>query len=692
MCSPRGFSLFSRPPRKKKQPVLHNRALLCDLCWKTPFSIADFQSALAPDTSEKRFQGFSYTTQTWKEIEDGENRGCNWCDIIWGDILEYRKSRRDQSLRTEEMPEENERWKVTMKFTRQKEYPHYMTLTTYLGEDMFPSSYKVHTNPEDNAASIVSGRNIIWKVSSPECFQEALNCLVDCTMNHEFCPKVTSSPLPTRVVDCSDPRRPKLLESQGLEAPYVALSYVWGQAQPHSTSTVNIESYTSDGIDIEILPQTIRDAIYCTHALGFRFLWTDTLCIIQDSADDKNNEISQMCNIYNKAHFTIIAACATKAGDGFLQDRRNPPTMELPFWCPDGRLGTISVREQLYASRNEPISKRGWCFQERLLSPRILNYASHTLQYQCAEGTKNVGNANNFSVIDGSDELKLPNLPLTPAPASMPVVKHSTNEEWKMWRVWKSALANYSGRSLTCSTDKLVALSGVAQFFVRCWSQEASEIEYLAGLWKHTFAQDILWYRDSAAMRRPRPVEYRAPSWSWAASDGPIKGPGWPPIVEPTWTVRKCKVFPTTSGLSYGEVQDAILVVEAVIRPVSFGTTGPNSTDVPLYERELDALSAESQPEKKAIGFVYMDADESLEGNVGFAVVVGSMNKKVLHNLVGLLLVPVANAGVATYPSGGCYRRVGLFDVHEKIEDESDEPFCDVEDWLKTTTQVLTII
>ncbi|KAF8901378.1 heterokaryon incompatibility protein-domain-containing protein [Gymnopilus junonius] len=310
--------------------------------------------------------------------------------------------------------------------------------------------------------------------------------------NHPSCPTLQHTRLPTHVVDCSDPQNPKLFSSLDvLETPDAALSYVWGQAQPHSTCSSNIDSYLTKVINFDVLPKTIQDAIICTHSLGLRYLWTDSLCIIQDSAEDTSHEISQMADIYNGAHVTIVAACAKKAGDGFLHDRKNLV--------------------------NERVDSRVWCFQERLLSPRLLVYASHTLQYQCQAGMKNVGNASNFSVGTSIHDLQLPESTLG----------RSQERSQELWKLWKTILSNYSERCRPVLFSLL-------------------ETDYIAGLWKHTLSQDLLWYRTSPSM--PRLTQYRAPSWSWAATNGPIKDGGWPPKVEFLWNILHCGVTPSIPG------------------------------------------------------------------------------------------------------------------------------------------------
>ena len=332
-------------------------------------------------------------------------------------------------------------------------------------------------------------------MASPASYSLSKECIEDCAQNHT-CQSTKKPRLPSRVVDCKDPQNPKLCAGSGQKAHFAALSYVWGQAQPHSTYSTNIESYFSR-IDVGVLPQTIVDAIKATHHLGLRYLWTDTLCIIQDSQDDKNNELPEMCNIYKNAYVTIIAACSKKAGDGFLHNRKNPVSTPLPFWLPSGELGTIHVREQERAPQNEPVNQRAWCFQERVLASRALIYASHTLQFQCGRGIKNVGGGNNFKTVAKTEGLRIPGTASSrderntwyaqiqivtkymrrsalqcllifndcgrnsaaasaTAEESKPQDRASILAERKIWTTWKEILAEYTRRSITNPADKLV--------------------------------------------------------------------------------------------------------------------------------------------------------------------------------------------------------------------------------------------
>lgn len=261
-------------------------------------------------------------------------------------------------------------------------------------------------------------RSPILDVGSPRALALARERVDDCVHRHESCAAISviADPLlPTRLIDCADPTHPRLVSTHRQRGKYLTLSYVWGGDQVHKTTTSNISVYES-GINLALLPATIRDAINVTHALGYRFLWVDSLCIVQDSEEDKRREIGRMHHIYRYAHLTIIAASAQKVDEGFLQDRPPPQQLDLgalrsggditlPFICPTstttsqvgtihiipirlGRVYTLGLRWPYYSSNPGPISTRAWCMQEYLMSPRSLIFTPRTLQFRCQTTTQ----------------------------------------------------------------------------------------------------------------------------------------------------------------------------------------------------------------------------------------------------------------------------------------------------------------
>jgi len=86
--------------------------------------------------------------------------------------------------------------------------------------------------------------------------------------------------------------------------------------------------------------------------------------------------------------------------------------------------------------------------------------------------------------------------------------------------MWDTVVRHYSLCNLTMNRDKLVAISGVARLI-----QHETRDEYVAGLWRTDLKHQLLWSsakRSRKLGKNTRPPEYRAPSWSWAAIDGPV--------------------------------------------------------------------------------------------------------------------------------------------------------------------------
>jgi hypothetical protein len=141
---------------------------------------------------------------------------------------------------------------------------------------------------------------------------------------------------------------------------YVALSYVWGQTN-HLTAVKSLVSeFQKPGAFKRELPRTVRDAIDLTRDLDFRYLWVDSLCIVQDDDRAKGPLVSNMDVIYGHATLTIIAASGVDAQAGLRGWRSSPPERQLfienmgPGW----RLGVLPAFDR--AIMQSPHAGRGW--------------------------------------------------------------------------------------------------------------------------------------------------------------------------------------------------------------------------------------------------------------------------------------------------------------------------------------------
>lgn len=88
---------------------------------------------------------------------------------------------------------------------------------------------------------------------------------------------------------------------------YPTLSHCWGKHQPIMTKKENLASF-QDEVPWKIIPQTPKDAIILVLQLGYRHLWIDSLCIIQDDSLDWERESSKMSDVYANSALTIYAA------------------------------------------------------------------------------------------------------------------------------------------------------------------------------------------------------------------------------------------------------------------------------------------------------------------------------------------------------------------------------------------------
>ena len=174
---------------------------------------------------------------------------------------------------------------------------------------------------------------------------------------------------------------------------YVALSYCWGPLQYTSmrTTTSTIDSWTT-ATPWGRLPRTIQDAALVIYQLGIRFIWVDALCIVQDDQKDKRREIFQMPRIYGQATLTIDAARAKDAQPGFLENRvatEGPKAVfQIPFRCDDGEVGSVILLHAEKQFDSEPLDMRARAMQERLLSPRVLEFGTRQTRWICPRKTE----------------------------------------------------------------------------------------------------------------------------------------------------------------------------------------------------------------------------------------------------------------------------------------------------------------
>ena len=95
---------------------------------------------------------------------------------------------------------------------------------------------------------------------------------------------------------------------------YAALSYVWGRIGFFTTLQENVAMLEEPGAlgrpaYHDRIPLTIRDAMQVVREIGIRYLWVDSLCIVQDEPNqNKLTHIQSMDLVYSAADLVIVAA------------------------------------------------------------------------------------------------------------------------------------------------------------------------------------------------------------------------------------------------------------------------------------------------------------------------------------------------------------------------------------------------
>ncbi|KAL8641711.1 MAG: hypothetical protein Q9228_001511 [Teloschistes exilis] len=366
------------------------------------------------------------------------------------------------------------------------------------------------------------------EVLSPANMRLIFGWLDNCDANHTKCEHRRLPRLPTRVIDVGSAggsEEIRLIDSGNIPGNYVVLSHCWGSGTNGAIRNEskllqgNMESLQG-GIDFESLANNFKDAITATRKLQVRYLWIDALCIIQDSPSDWARESAHMDEIYGNAYLTLAATSARTSNDGFLRDYDFP--VAIRSWGdPEDRTiagkiyltyrRSVKPTAWLYIEAETLWSTRGWTFQERLMSRRVLHFLpDYELAWECRteDDAQNAArDANRRPYERGYWILTKDEDPKTPDPVPG---YDRTYERW----YWIAS--RYSPRSFTYDTDRLPALSGLARVFKELY---VPEDQYTAGLWRKDLIHGLLWMV-GVCEAASRPSSYCAPSWSWASVRG----------------------------------------------------------------------------------------------------------------------------------------------------------------------------
>ncbi|KAF2136519.1 uncharacterized protein K452DRAFT_343063 [Aplosporella prunicola CBS 121167] len=288
----------------------------------------------------------------------------------------------------------------------------------------------------------------------------------ECIQKHADCKNEMNPVLPTRLLDIGTEKEPKvkLYETAGERRKYAALTHRWGK-KILITTTKSTLAARKTAIAWSELSPTFQDAIKVTRMLDLRYLWIDSLCIIQDDADDWQVEASKMADIYEKAYVTISANTTTSS---LLSPSTTPTLLE-------GIVGKTPA-DHLLASR-------AWCFQERLLATRLLHFTDAELVFECKAGCRCECESPHRNSTSAKQTTYLKNLYAGIVRPEYVARLHIAEDPWEGWKL---VVGPYARKELTQPSDVLPALAGMA---ARMQSERLGR--YVAGLWEAYLADGL---------------------------------------------------------------------------------------------------------------------------------------------------------------------------------------------------------
>lgn len=389
--------------------------------------------------------------------------------------------------------------------------------------------------------------------------------------------------LPTRILDI-DPVNFKLRLWQpppNTISEYACLSHCWGGHQPVKATKANLDSLKVD-IPWLSLPKTFQDAVSFARSLGLRYLWIDSLCIVQDDSDDWNKEAARMASIYHNSSITLSATSAPNCDSGLFhkypdrdiqvlnscnqngQEIKTIVRPRLPHW---DDMHTTNLAIAVQEQQDYPLLTRAWVYQERLLSNRVLHFCKTDLVWECLESS-----SCHCGQWRPSEEVKQ-----TFSSTAM----HGTLErsgqpirDAGMPADWHEIIEQYSALHLTYESDRLPALAGLSD-----QTRYNQRGEYLAGCWKDSLINDLLWQRfgESPRPRMGRTKDFSFPTWSWACVGETIRFEvdrfhQYP--LEQLCEVMNVQCAPLNALNPRGNVSQGELTIRGHVVPVRINSTG----------------------------------------------------------------------------------------------------------------------
>ncbi|CAO2649674.1 Nn.00g009660.m01.CDS01 [Neocucurbitaria sp. VM-36] len=467
----------------------------------------------------------------------------------------------------------------TSNLTKPKEHDSFLQA---LKDDLSSEPWRVRDDGFPSSTATVP-----QSTGDPEVLKVAGRWLSQCLDNHSSCEHDDFSPdkpwYPKRLLDVSAPSgQPRLVITRKEEPKerYATLSHCWGPKPICCLTADNIEDYEGV-IPREELTNTFRDAINATRMLQIRYLWIDSLCIMQagpGSKEDWQEHAVAMRLVYTNSLVNIAAARAEEGADGAFATREETflRPCHIRWTWPSNfheyaaeSFWTIrqSHHHSAMGTRMLPLYTRGWVVQERFLAPRVLHFAEDRIMWECNEiplAEESFPDGFQDSCPHYEAIVQWPfNLSKTPTQAQSGASQSTVDTSHTLWQ---DMINEYTRCDLSFpDKDIFVALAGIAERFGQLYNHQ-----YCAGLFRQHLPFDLLWQN-----KGERADTFRAPSWSWANIDGPVEMrafsecPFCDQCCDPIANVKDVRIALVDLNNTYGQVKYAELTLEGYLFPCS---------------------------------------------------------------------------------------------------------------------------
>ena len=675
---------MATPPSSETEEQVPNFNLLCDHC-KTNFPPAE-----AWTWTEASFQniedGVTLRRSNIKQLEDSVKGGCHLCNVLLEaitssekDVAGIRGSFEERMYQLQAKPD-IPGWTIRI-ILECPDLPNYGFPFDNIKKDLLLTMlYEV---PADNGTKrpirslcthlvgTTSRMDVIQTESmcniSPSAIEQIKTWLETCEREHDGCKQqwgIQPSEIgpPFRLIDIGSSTDADVHLTYSSDKPrnlkYITLSHRWTDDTRKTQLIKTEEGAFFSRMPVRDWPPLFQDAVSIARLLHIQYVWIDSLCIVQDSDEDKAVQLQLMDKIYANGAVNLAAVEASTGSSG-LRAYRKP--LELVPCILSRRVSTSDTSLQYFlcwrpddfinSVDRSPLHRRGWVFQERLLSKRTVHFGRQ-LYWECASlraseafptGTDYPGHFVDKFAQDLKVQLQ-----------SEMEARHKHDAAIELHKLWCSIVRFYSDTQLSFASDRVVAIGGIANSLIIRYG--LSNDDYVAGIWKPCLPEQLLWGKDEETFPKDEHKEAfnYAPSWSWASCEGRTS---FTQINLGAGGFRASLIKVTSIEVpknSIGKVQTALMILSGRLISLSFK---PGRWEIARCQRNFAIDGCSGHSDISQAGPIAIELDRPSPSEISRVALLPICVDLLVGHIEGLLvgLLEQAESHLALY------RRLGLF-------------------------------